>query len=99
MKTASRPDNGLDADDQGYFRLGEGFTGYMDEVHVYNRGLSAPEAGLPYNGVVTALSPCFVTVFCLPCLVTMFCHGNHPTHPNSSHKKRSRSASKSGQLV
>jgi len=41
--TASRPDNGLDADDQGYFRLGESFKGYLDEVHVYNRGLSAPE--------------------------------------------------------
>lgn len=43
FNTASRPDNGLDADDQGYFRLGENFKGYMDEVHVYDRGLSGPE--------------------------------------------------------
>lgn len=43
FQTASRPDNGLDADDQGYFRVGENFEGYLDEIHVYDRGLSAPE--------------------------------------------------------
>jgi len=43
FKTASRPDNGLDNDNKGYFTLGENFAGYMDEVHVYNRGLSSPE--------------------------------------------------------
>jgi len=41
--TASRPDNGLDNDDAGFFRAGIDFEGYMDEVHVYNRGLSGPE--------------------------------------------------------
>jgi len=43
FNTASRPDNGLDSDNQGYFRVGENFDGYVDEVHVFNRGLSAPE--------------------------------------------------------
>ena len=43
FKTASRPDNGLDGDDQGYFRVGENFKGYVDEVHTYDRSLSGPE--------------------------------------------------------
>jgi hypothetical protein len=54
FNTSSRPDNGLDADDQGYFRLGEGFTGFMDEV-----APSPRQSARPVTTTLTTLT--FVT--------------------------------------
>ncbi|XRB03543.1 IPT/TIG domain-containing protein [Pycnococcus provasolii] len=48
FKTASRPDNNMDGDDKGLFRVGhlapyvpgQGFTGFIDDIAVWNRALT-----------------------------------------------------------
>ncbi|KAK3237965.1 hypothetical protein CYMTET_51988, partial [Cymbomonas tetramitiformis] len=43
FKTYSRPDGGLDNDNMGTFRIGEGYHGYIDEIRVWDYALNVSQ--------------------------------------------------------